>query len=274
MKLSDKARVAFLMAVALPGMGFTQSSGKLPEFEVASIKPYVTDPSVMWTGVEDAKLPDLSVNENRTLNIINLNLRDLVALAYGVGGAQVVAPAWQTDPTWTETRFAVVAKVPADGNKKDVTRMLQALLAERFHLVAHREEKAIPVFALEIGKGPLKLKDVKGDEDSSSPGCTRSFGTQPAWFTATCTRMTSARMVQAIQRLGPSYFDKPVVDLTGLTGVYDFSVEWVGRSYLDNGGSGPSMFAAVEKLGLKFVSTNHAMDLIVVDHCDKQPTEN
>jgi uncharacterized protein (TIGR03435 family) len=86
--------------------------------------------------------------------------------------------------------------------------------------------------------------------------------------------MTSARLTQAIQRRGPSYFDKPVVDLTRLTGVYDFSVEWVGRTYLDHGGDGPSMFAAVERPGLKFVSANQAMDLIVVDHCDKQTTDN
>ena len=229
----------------------------------------------MRSGVVDALLPDLSLNKGRILNIINLNLRDLVALAYGVGGAQIVAPDWETDPSWTSTRFAVVAEVPLEGDKKDVTLMLQALLAERFHLVAHHEEKAIPVFALEIGKGQLKIEEAKGNEDSSSPaGCTRSFGSQPAWFTASCKGMTSARAALAIQRLGPSYFDKPVVDLTGLTGVYDFSVEWVARTYLDRGGDGPSMFAAVEKLGLKFVSTKHAMDLIVVDHCDKQPTEN
>src|SRR5580700_8045761 len=86
--------------------------------------------------------------------------------------------------------------------------------------------------------------------------------------------LAAGRVAQAIQGLGPGYFDKPVVDLTGLTGVYDFSVEWVMKAVLQNGGDGPSMFDAVEELGLKFVSTNHPMDLIVVDHCDKQPTEN
>jgi uncharacterized protein (TIGR03435 family) len=274
MKLRQGVWVAFTIVGALPGVAFAQSVQKLPEFEVASIKPYVAPPVEARAGTVSARLPDLTVNESRLVNIFNLNLRDLVALAYGVGGSQVVAPAWQTDPTWTATGFAVVAKVPADGDKKDAALMLRALLAERFHLVAHHEKKTIPVFALKIGKGRLKLVKVNGDDVSSTAGCTRSFGSQPAWFTADCKGMTSARMAQAIQRLGPSYFDKPVVDLTGLTGIYDFSVEWVTRASLDNGGGGPSMFAAVEKLGLKFVSTKHPMDLVVVDHCDKQPTEN
>ena len=46
------------------------------------------------------------------------------------------------------------------------------------------------------------------------------------------------------------------------------------KAVIQNGGDGPSMFEAAEKLGLKFVSTNHSIDLIVVDHCDNQPTEN
>jgi uncharacterized protein (TIGR03435 family) len=59
--------------------------------------------------------------------------------------------------------------------------------------------------------------------------------------------LAAGRVAQAIQGLGPGYFDKPVVDLTGLTGVYSFSVEWVTKALLQNGGDGPSMFDAVEK---------------------------
>jgi uncharacterized protein (TIGR03435 family) len=194
-------------------------------------------------------------------------------LAFGVGGAQITAP-WRGDPEWTNMRFSIVAKVPDGADKKDVPLMLQALLAERFHLAVHREEKATPVYALEIGKGPLKLQEVKADEDSSPSGCTRSYGSQGGWFVATCRGMTATRLAQAIQSLGPAYFDKPVVDLTGLPGVYNFSVEWAMKAMTLNGGDAPTMFDAVEKLGLRFVSTNHAMNLIVVDHCDKQPTEN
>jgi len=270
----DRFSVAFLCAAVLPGVAFAQSAKKLPEFEVASIRPSITDDTKVGPGVVDARMPNLSVNESRIVNIVNLNLRNLVMLAYGVGGAQVVAPAWRADPEWTNNRFSIVAKVPEDANRKDVPLMLQALLAERFHLAVHREEKTTAVYALEIGKGPLMLQEVKADENSSPSACVRSYGNQPGWFSATCKGMTSKRMAQAIQGLGPGYFDKPVVDLTGLTGVYDFSVEWVMKAVLQDGGDGPSMFDAVEKLGLRFVSTNHPMDLIVVDHCDKQPTAN
>jgi uncharacterized protein (TIGR03435 family) len=266
---------ALILAAWLPGAAFAQFTQKLPEFEVASIRPYITDSAKVGPGTVDAQMPNLSVNESRIVNIVNLNLRNLIMLAYGVGGAQVVAPAWQGDPEWINNRFSIMAKVPGDGSKKDVPLMLQALLAERFHLAVHREEKTTAVYALEIGKGPLKLQEVKADEDVSPSGCIRSYGSQPGWFNATCKGMTSARAAQAIQGLGPAFFaGRPVVDMTGLTGVYDFSVEWAMKAVIDNGGDGQSMFEAVEKLGLKFVPTNHAIDLIVVDHCDKQPTAN
>jgi uncharacterized protein (TIGR03435 family) len=266
--------IAFMLAAALPGAACAQSAQKLPEFEVASIKPYITDVAAVGPGVVDARMPNLSVNKSSIVTIVNLNLKNLIMLAYGVGGQQVLVPNWQADPDWTNNRFNIQAKVPAGADKKDVPLMLQALLAERFHLVVHREQKATQVYALEIGKGPLKLQEVKADEDSSPSGCTRSYGSQNGWFVAACKGMTATRLAQAIQSLGPAYFDKPVVDLTGLTGVYDFSVEWAMKAVAQSDAGGPTMFDAVEKLGLKFVPTNHAMEIIVVDHCEKQPTAN
>ena len=198
---------------------------------------------------------------------MNLNVKNLIMLAYGVGGPQISAPSWQGDTEWANTRFTIIARVPPGSNPKDVPLMLQSLLAERFHLAVHREQKEAAVYALEIGKGPLKLRELKAEENSPPSGCTRSYGNQPGWFVATCTAMGPARIAQALQSLAPGYFDKPVVDATGLTGVYDFSVEWVMKPVLQNGGDGPSMFDATEKLGLKFESTKHAMEMVLVDHC-------
>ncbi len=136
----DTFSVAFLFAAVLPGAAFAQSAQKLPEFEVASIGPYITDSANVGPGVVDAQMPNLSVNESRIVNIVNLNLRNLVMLAYGVGGAQVVAPAWRGDPEWTNNRFSMIAKVPEDANKKDVPFML--LVAEAaLHNVCVRARK-------------------------------------------------------------------------------------------------------------------------------------
>lgn len=205
---------ALMLAAGLHGAAFGQSNKKLPEFEVASIRPYITDTAKVGPGVLDAQMPNLSVNESRIVDIVNLNMQNLVMLAYGVGGAQITAR-WRGDTEWTNIRFSIVAKVPDGADKKDVPLMLQALLAERFHLAVHREEKATSVYALEIGKSPLKLQEVKGDEGSSPSGCTRSYGSQDGWFVAACKGMTATRLAQAIQSLGPAYFDRPVVDLTG-----------------------------------------------------------
>jgi len=269
-----KLHILVTAGVLLSGLALAQTTPKLPEFEVASIKPAITDIAAVGPGTVDAVMPDLNVGAGGIVTIVNLNIRNLVMLAYGVGGKQISAPSWQGDPEWQNNRFTIVPRVPVDANKEDVPLMLQALLAERFHLAVHREQKEAAVYALEIGKGPLKIRETKTEEKSAPSACTRSYGSQPAWFVANCTAMAPARMAQAIQSLAPGYFDKPVVDATGLTGVYDFSVEWAMKPFVENGGEGPTIFDAVEKLGLKFESMKHTMEIIVVDHCEKQATAN
>ena len=88
--------------------------------------------------------------------------------------------------------------------------------------------------------------------------------------------MTSSEIAQQVQSLAPGYFtDGPVVDMTGLKGVYNFKLEWVTRLEINNGSDGPTIFDAVQRqLGLKLDGRKQAMDNLIVDHCEKEPTEN
>jgi uncharacterized protein (TIGR03435 family) len=88
--------------------------------------------------------------------------------------------------------------------------------------------------------------------------------------------MTSMDIAQQLQALAPGYFrDGPVVDLTGLKGVYDFKLEWITRAEANEGSDGPSMFDAVQQqLGLKLQSRKQSLEILVIDHVEKVPTEN
>jgi uncharacterized protein (TIGR03435 family) len=89
-------------------------------------------------------------------------------------------------------------------------------------------------------------------------------------------RCNSAKsVVIASRKCSPAYFrDGPVVDRTGLTGRYDLHLEWMMQQQLDAGLSGPTMYAAVEKLGLTLEKKRDMADVLIVDHCEQTPTNN
>jgi uncharacterized protein (TIGR03435 family) len=215
-------------------------------------------------------LPSLNVEPGRSLNFANITLRDLIMLAYGVGAPQV------SGPDWIRTRYDVVAKVPADAKKDDAQLMLQHLLAERFKLALHKEQKVIQIFALEVAKGGPKMQAMT-EGDNGPAGCDRSFAERPgATLAAVCHRMHSVDIAAQLQALAPGYFrEGPVVDLTGLKGVYNFKLEWVTRAEATQGSEGPTIFNAVQdQLGLKLDPRKQSLEILVIDHVEKEPTEN
>jgi uncharacterized protein (TIGR03435 family) len=236
-----------------------------PEFDVASVKA-----SPQETELIESHLPSLNVEGGRNLNFSNIALRNLIMLAYSVGAKQVSGPEWLTN------RFDVIAKVPGDAKKEEIPLMLQALLAERFKLVLHREQKTMQVYALEVAKSGPKMQDVPQGA-TGEPGCTRSFAETPgATLAAACHRMNSSDIAAQIQALAPGYFrDGPIVDASGLKGIYNFRLEWVTQREAAEGSEGLSIFAAVQQqLGMKLEARKQPVEVLVIDHCEKTPTEN
>jgi len=166
--------------------------------------------------------------------------------------------------------------------------MLQTLLAERFKLVIHHDQKAVPVYALLVGKGGPKLKP-SAPHDAGKKDCQRQgvVGGVPGMLQVTSTRMTMADLAELLPDTAPAYVDLPVVDLTELKGSYDFKLNWTGRAALEGRrrdadgniitepAGGLSMFDALQaQLGLKLESRKHPMPVIVVDHVERIPTDN
>ncbi len=242
-----------------------------PEFEVASIHP--SNPTQSYVNLST---PSLSADGDRFLRFAQITLRDLIMLAYGVGAPQIQGPGFLNGtPDSPADRFDVIAKVPVGTTRDQLPLMLRALLAGRFHLTFHREEKTMQIFALEVGKNGIKMKESP-EGAAGDARCVRSLGEHEGTLAAVCTRVTSRDIAQQVQALAPAYFrDGPIVDLSGLKGIYDFKLEWITLGEANTGAPGPTMIDAVQnQLGLKLEKRKQAVEILVIDKLDRTPTEN
>jgi uncharacterized protein (TIGR03435 family) len=186
-------------------------------------------------------------------------------------------PQWLLEPTTDPsvvTRFDITAKIPANAKKDEIPLMLQKLLEDRFKLKVHREQKATQVYALEVAKGGHKLKTAVPTEFGS--GCRRVVqGGEDYTAAADCYSVTMQQFAQQLQSLGPAYFrEGPIVERTGLTGVYDLRLEWRLLAEIEAGATGATLPQAVEKLGLTLNKKRETADMLVIDNCEKLPSEN
>jgi len=264
-------RCCFLI-LALATLSYAQNPAQ-PEFEAASVK--VADPG----NVQTSYMPTLDVRPGGTLRIANRRLDEIIMMAYGVGGKQIAGPRWltelTTDPTQV-TRFEIIAKVPENATKDQVPLMLQKLLEDRFKLKVHRESRQTQVYSLEVSPNGHKLTTTIPDV-RRTPGCSRAIngGGEDYSAAADCYNVTMTQLAQQLQALAPGYFrDGPVVDRTGLTGTYDLRLEWRLVAEIEAGVPGPTMFAAVKKLGLELEKKRENAEMLIVDHCEQVPTEN
>lgn len=267
--------VVWLLAFAtlpMPRWIASAQAPKGPEFDVASVKP--SNPE---EGMLNAVTPSLNISADRNLRFIHVTLRDLIMLAYDVGAAQIQGPSFLFGTMENPAdRFDVVAQVPEGSKKEQVPLMLQALLAERFHLALHKDSKAIEVYALEVGKTAPKFK-ASPEGSTGTPRCIRSLARQEgATAAADCTHVTSKDIAQQLMALAPGYFrNTPIVDLTGLTGVYDLHVDWITAAEANAGAPGPTMIDAIrDQLGLKMEKRKQTQESLVIDKLDRNPTAN
>ena len=194
------------------------------------------------------------------LRYSNVTLKDLLRQAYAVQSYQITGPAWLE-----MERFDVVAKFPPGSAGEQVPLMLQTLLAERFHVSIHRETKDLPAYALTVANGGAKLKPV-GSSGNISSNSNR-----------TGVHLTAKTSMRGLTDYLSQRMDRPVLDQTGLTGGFEFTLDWAvdDAATATDAAAGPSIFTAVqEQLGLKLNSTKGPVETIVVDRADRVPTEN
>jgi uncharacterized protein (TIGR03435 family) len=269
-------------AQAQPSAAAVQSATEGPAvpklaFEVVSIRRNTS-------GTREMTRQSASNTDNITMTNVPLAL--VVLYAYWINDPNMVAglPDW----AWSE-RYDVVAKVaPSDLpayhalDKTQRPAMLQSVLAERFRLQTHHEIKDRPVYALVIAKGGSKLKEAQPGEahpnaDKANPnGMSHGstiFATGPGQITGEAATMRDLALT--LSDRGEQSLGRPVIDKTGLTGKYDFTLQLPPTISGDDAQqSVAALFTAVqEQLGLKLQPATSSTDYLVIDHIER-PSAN
>ena len=242
--------LVFCLLIGARGKAAAQAAGK-PAFEVASIKPNTSGSRSSGTHASEG-----------LLRMTNESLKDCIEMAYDVRDFSLLAPDWLST-----TRFDIVAKPPAAAKDREFRQMMQTLLAERFGLEVHREPKVLAAYALVVAKGGAKLQ-----QGESGHGNSMNSNNDSNKSRLTAKGASMERLANYLARR----LDRPVVDSTELKGVYDFTLEWTPEeNKATSADAGPSLFTAVqEQLGLRLQSRKLSVDILVVDHVEKVPTEN
>lgn len=226
-------------------------------FEVASVK--IPPPHVIGQPY-DITVADI---QNDTITFTNASLADCIRYAYGLSSnLQLSAPDWVRS---TEARYDIVAKTAPGTQRDQFPKMMQALLADRFKLVFHRQQRALGYYALVVAKGGLRMH-----EPTAGPA------TLPAGVNGQLRILSNRMPMSDVVSLLSRYMHALVVDQTGLAGEFEVKLVWTPDDRPAPGDEqGASVFAAVEEqLGLKLEARKGPMEVIVVDHAEKIPTEN
>ncbi len=229
--------------------------------------------------------------------------------AYDLKTYQVNGPAWMNSE-----RYDILAKVPAGATKEQVGAMWQNLLAERFGVALHHEPREFQVQELVVDKGGSKLKETDWDPAAplppgppqrdkngglASPGQVNMI--TPRENGASVHAVAKAQPISQLTALLANQLNLPVLDKTGLTGKYDYVIDFrmdrglalpipplrpgsdqgappvatAAPTATNDSEPGPDIAAAVQRqLGLRLVKSKAMLDVVVVDKAEKVPAAN
>jgi uncharacterized protein (TIGR03435 family) len=236
-----------------------------PSFEVATIKPSKPDDPRKGFIVRGDQF-----------HIINQPLSAILSFAYDVQVKQLIGL-----PPWADTdKYDIDGKPDGEGapSGKQWKVMIQKTVAERFKLTFHREKKELPVYVLSVAKTGPKLTKSEGDPN----------GLPGLFFRGKLGDLgvRNASMTDFTGLMQEAVLDRPVLDQTGISGRYDFTLVWtpddsqfagMGAKIpppTDNANAPPNLYTAIqEQIGLKLDATKAPADVMVIDHLEK-PSEN
>ena len=243
----------FTLLVCLAAICAAQQ-GK-PEFDVASVK------AVDVSTLGDAVQMNLGSVQNGRVTFGNAMLKDCIRLAYGIpSDIQVIAPEWMKSMQYL---YNIDARTDPKATPDEVQSMTRSLLEDRFKLKAHREQREMSYLALVVGKNGPKIAAVS---EVPVDFKRRNFAGN---FDTILPMPTLAYLLSRFET------ERPILDMTGLTGSYRIQLKWAWAPRGAQTPDGPSLFSALEEqLGLKLESRKGPIDVLVVDSAEKTPTEN
>ena len=283
-----------LLALALASAAMAQQ----PTFEVASVK--VATPQVPVQGANGAyRVSGCRRPNPGTVDCTNATLRRILLQAYGVPTYQLEGPAWLDSD-----RYELMAKLPEGVTVDKIPAMLQALLADRFQVVIHKETRQYPGYEMTVAKGGFKPAEVDpaevaayqaeqaaikaGNAPATPPTSPRPGAPMPMGLIGMRVNSSGAHTLRGKMTMKElahtitSEMKRPVVDRTELKGAYDIEL-----TYMDEGSTGlraeamasasdptATFLQAVQALGLKLEQKKGPLEFIVVDSAKRVPTEN
>jgi uncharacterized protein (TIGR03435 family) len=236
-----------------------------PSFEVATVKPSKPDQPGRAFLVQ-----------GRHFKTINTTLVSLITFSYGVHAKQIVGA-----PDWADTdKYDMDAQPDGEGapNDKQWKSMIRKLLAERFQLTLHQDKKELSVYVLSVAKSGPKLTKSEGDPN----------GLPALFFPRRLGELNvrNANMDDFAHLMQSAVLDRPVVDQTGLTGRFDFTLNWTPDDSqfggmgarlpppTDSTNAPPNLYTAIqEQIGLKLDATKAPAEVLIIDRVEK-PSDN
>jgi uncharacterized protein (TIGR03435 family) len=234
------------------------AAGADPSFEVATVKP--GNPDAQGGGFP---------SRGRNFAAQNCTVSEMLRFAFSIRPEQILnAPAWMD-----KDRFDIdgVPDTPGLPDSQQWKTMLQKLLADRFQLTFHREKRVLSVYLLTAGKNGAKLTPSSNSASASSD-INVMLGRDG--FLLMAHGITLGEFASALQA---GFLARPVVDQTGIAGRFEIRFTFAPNGTEFGGvnlpaqnadSSAPSIFTAVQDLGLKLEPTKAAIDVLVIDHAD------
>jgi uncharacterized protein (TIGR03435 family) len=262
-------RTRFFAALLAAGIAVSVAAAQdaaIPSFEVASIR----------SSGKTRESPNMGAT-TAGINYTNVTLRSCIATAYEVQEYRVSGPAWLDSE-----HYDITAKTDGRATTPQLRQMLQSLLTERFKVSLHRDKKDLPVLALVVGKSGFKAPLAEGDGPHSfgPNGVGPKFDLKSGSMILQRTSLEDfAAYLSKFAGIG-----RPVVDRTELKGVYNINLQMVEnpagmspaemKTSLRDGMDGTGVLTAVQTLGLKLDPQHAPVEVLVLDHAEKVPTDN
>jgi uncharacterized protein (TIGR03435 family) len=268
-------------------------AAKPAEFEVASIRPSAQGmPNMLSVGLHI---------DGAQVRCTYLSLNDYIGIGYKLKVYQIAGPDWLKSE-----RFDINAKIPEGTPREKVTEMIRTLIESRFQLKSHREPKPLPVYALIVNKGGLKITPVT--EETPDPneafdvkvnggreGVTLQLGKNSSFGIGNNKLEAKHLPMQGLADMLARFMDRPVLDMTETKGSFDYTIDLSPEDFrsmtirsavaagvplppealkLLEGASESSLHTALQGIGLKLDARKAPVDMLVIDHAEKTPTEN
>ena len=256
------ANLTLILFAATAALG-QSADAPAPAFDVASVKT-----SQPGTGGEQRRRQNIQVSPG-TVTMRNTSLKACIRWAWHVTDFQVSGPDWLDSQ-----RYEIAGKATGPATEDQLRLMMQALLQERFKLAVHRQTKELSAYALVVGKNGPKVHESTTEGESS-------IDINQRQLSVNVQRTPVSQLVEMMSNI----LRAPVIDMTGLTGRYDITLN-VAKYAADMAAQGKSMDSAPadplalismilqEEFGLKLEARKMPLDLVIVDHAEKSPVEN